>query len=1176
MARDFAFKDAKQKINIIKNVDKDLNKASDYQNIKIKEIVSAFNSLNVGNYFSKLARDEIDGKPFVGFSDSFKKLILLMNQYISSNDLVIHAKELKNQINNDTNTDIKSLGSGTNPLSWLFTSRKKKQAASEAYQKISDYVESYIIEDSNNTVSEINRLNNIDIDSSFEDYNNSKRKYETLIKKIIKDQDSRSKLSNIDALLAEYQLLFNKIVKINNSDAEDKASIKKSVEYLVGTELLAVLRGIPIEEVNREKKGIRVKPLREAGYSNMAEVFSASPYNLAAVYGISQDIAFTVKRIADGYAQRARKDLKIKLSYDDKSKAATDVVKKIYVYILKQKKLVEIKEAKRRYDSFITQATDVLNEVGSGRFWAFYDDGYKQRVKDYYNNFGSIVYGDFGKTVKESYDSYMGYNPNAATDKAWEDFKINSIAYYNVIEEVCPGVLGNSDSMYGLPEDLAREIQDEVIYPDGLLCTLRRYQEWGVKYILHQEKVLLGDEMGLGKTIQAIATMVSLKNTGATHFAVICPASVVANWCREISKHSKLRVLKAHGSGKGSVIATWERIGGVVVTNYESTRAFMLDPTFRFSLLVVDEAHYIKNKGAARTARTIQLSKHADRLLFMTGTALENKVDEMISLIDVLRPNIADQVKNIAFMSSAPQFRQKIAPVYYRRKRTDVLTELPDLIESEEWCTMTPEEEYAYEEAVLSKNHMAARRVSWNVQDIKFSSKMNRLKEIIEDAKNDDRKVLVFSFFLDTIAKIQESLGTQVCLNPINGSVNVNRRQEIIDEFEKAPAGTVLCAQIQSGGTGLNIQAASVVIICEPQVKPSIENQAISRAYRMGQSRNVQVFRLLCENSIDEKMLAVLAKKQAEFDAFADKSVAAEQVQIDDTTLGDIIKEEIDRINKKRATNPKQYEETKPVEEWEKAKETYKGLPVSVTQRISMVSQPYGGYINPKEMEVTVYKSNNELNPIENIYPNLVGIAVDYLTRYMLEKDSYKAFDISIKGAIRVGEIDKAKRLLSNVLGLDDTSIRAAIKLSGFDSAFRAGLQAYKPVDEIDPDTYTISNVREMVNRSLEFFKNNGPVVMFEYTFDGAYTNVIGAGDGDFMTRDTLWDFKVSKNEPKNDYTFQLLVYYIMGLHSKYPEYKQMKYLGIYNPRLNKKYIYPVSKIDSKTVKRIEEEVIGY
>ena len=142
------------------------------------------------------------------------------------------------------------------------------------------------------------------------------------------------------------------------------------------------------------------------------------------------------------------------------------------------------------------------------------------------------------------------------------------------------------------------------------------------------------------------------------------------------------------------------------------------------------------------------------------------------------------------------------------------------------------------------------------------------------------------------------------CLEPITGSVSVNRRQEILDEFEAAPEGTVLLAQITSGGTGLNIQSASVVIICEPQFKPSTENQAISRAYRMGQTRNVLVYRLLCEDTVDERITKLLEDKQAIFDTFADKSVAAQSIEIDDKAFKDIIKEEIDRIRKRKGLPP--------------------------------------------------------------------------------------------------------------------------------------------------------------------------------------------------------------------------------------------------------------------------------
>ena len=150
--------------------------------------------------------------------------------------------------------------------------------------------------------------------------------------------------------------------------------------------------------------------------------------------------------------------------------------------------------------------------------------------------------------------------------------------------------------------------------------------------------------------------------------------------------------------------------------------------------------------------------------------------------------------------------------------------------------------------------------------------------------------------------KVGTLLGDR-CYGPINGSVSPQRRQEIIDEFDKAPAGSVLAAQIQAGGTGLNIQSASVVIICEPQFKPSIENQAISRAYRMGQTRNVLVYRLLCDDTVDEKITDLLESKQEIFDGFADQSVVAgESAELDEKTFGSIMQEETARISEKRAS----------------------------------------------------------------------------------------------------------------------------------------------------------------------------------------------------------------------------------------------------------------------------------
>lgn len=697
-------------------------------------------------------------------------------------------------------------------------------------------------------------------------------------------------------LIGEHTELKRKLDSAIAFSERYRSEIIEAADSLVIIEVLKVLKDIPIEEINRDKKGFRIKALRDNGYNTIADISTASVHTIASIHGISEDTAYSIKQIVSDIVSKVRHGIKIKLSTDSKTPESTKLITAIYKY---NRSLFPIESCRQILNSnskIIGCALKDLSPATNEIKWIFISAANKQKAVEAYALLGSHIENEYGSEAQAALEAINAVERGTSAE-AWTDFSENSVRFFNVLEDIAPDILSNNDAVYGLPEDLAREIQEECFFPDGLLCKLRRYQEWGVKYALHQERALLGDEMGLGKTIQAIATMVSLRNTGATHFVVVCPASVITNWCREIRKMSLLTVTKVHGTGRMAALHSWVKSGGVAVTTYETTGHFKLEDSFKFTLLVVDEAHYIKNMEAKRTVNVKNLSNHAGRMLFMTGTALENRVDEMIALIQLLQPNIALQIRGMSFMSAAPQFREKIAPVYYRRKREDVLTELPELIESKEWCTLLPQEEQLYEQAILGKHYADARRVSWNVDDLYDSSKAKRLMEIIEEAESEGRKVIVFSFFLDTIRKITMLLGSK-CLNPINGSVTPQRRQEIIDEFDAAPAGTVLAAQIQSGGTGLNIQSASVVVICEPQFKPSIEKQAISRAYRMGQTRNVLVYRLLCEDTVDEKIISVLESKQAIFDAFADKSVAAsESMVLDDKTFGNIIKEEIDRIN---------------------------------------------------------------------------------------------------------------------------------------------------------------------------------------------------------------------------------------------------------------------------------------
>ena len=701
----------------------------------------------------------------------------------------------------------------------------------------------------------------------------------------------------------EHNALMNDLRGIINSREEFKRAIVSSADNIINKEVGNILAGIPVDELNRDGAGLRIKSLKDAGFNTIADVMAASKMQLANVNGISPEGAGIIKNISLKYFNQVRSGVRIRLNADNMTPETTALVNFLNRYI----KISPVyDETVELLDIYMTPVYDALEklEPSKGTFkWLFTSKAHKQEAEGAYSLLQELMHGDYGLKGKDLQLRYRYFIETSNDFTAWADFKSDSIRYFTTLEEIYPGVLGNPDDVYGLTEELAEEIREESVTLEGLKCSLRRYQEWGVKYILHQKKVLLGDEMGLGKTVQAIAAMVALHNTGATHFAVVCPASVLENWCREVVKHSELPVIKVHGAGRAEALSKWIEEGGVAITTYETTAHFDLAPGFRFDMIVVDEAHYIKNPNAARTRNVKEISSHTDRILYMTGTALENKVDEMISLVEGLQPEVANPLKTMAFMSNAPKFREQAAPVYYRRKRDQVLAELPDLIENMEWCSMNAQEEEAYIRTLWSGNLMAVRRVSWNVDDLQYSTKAQRLKEIVEDAREDDRKVIVFSFFLDTLDKVCK-LFSENSTRPINGSVPPAIRQEIIDEFDAAPAGTVLPAQIMSGGTGLNIQSASVVVICEPQYKPSTENQAISRAYRMGQARNVLVYRLMSDDTVDERILEILTRKQAEFDAFADRSVAGEEsIGLDESAMGDIIKAEIERIRVLKGEN---------------------------------------------------------------------------------------------------------------------------------------------------------------------------------------------------------------------------------------------------------------------------------
>lgn len=834
-----------------------------------------------------------------------EKALLYAAYKCNEGDKIVVALKEKEQQQKEIIRDIDTLLGVCSPVKWLFSGRNSKEFANNAFQRLTKLMQNDYPAAIKELEEKSKKIDSVSVNEAYGFVSGNEQNYVTWLIKCVPEMVKQSKLpagigekiKRVSDTVSIYQRTVGE-KQLREQIAKNAAD--QAINPLIMERTLQELRNQDLDVLSMKRSGIRIKALRDHGYRNIAEVFAASQYQLASVYGISEDSAWQIKAAAKEIAEEVAKTIKLKINSDERTNAATSLLKAAYKYDrIKNADRLITPDIRKRLEDANTQ-TSYLSTLNNNICWVFSNPAQKKRYIQAYQSIENGLAPAVINVIQRYYDN-VRLDPMITDTQVWNDFNQRSIEYFNLLEDLCPGVFGNDDLLYGLPEDLAREIQEQVYFPNGLKVSLRRYQEWGVKYILHQERVLLGDEMGLGKTVQAIATMVSLRNTGAKKFLVVCPASVLPNWCKEIDKKSEFRSIKIHGYGRQASFDSWNKNGGVAVTTYETLSTLKVPAGMTYDLLVVDEAHFIKNENAMRSQMVRMYGKYTNRLLYMTGTALENKVEEMLSLLQELNPRIAAQAQQVAFMSTSPQFRQKIAPVYYRRKREDVLTELPDITSSNEWCDLLPQEREEYKRAVLAKDRSAIRKVSWVTSDLNQSAKARRLKEIVEEAESDGRKVLVFSFYLETMQRVVELLGRR-CTQPINGSVNVNRRQEIIDEFERMPAGSVLPAQIQAGGTGLNIQAASVVVICEPQLKPSIENQAISRAYRMGQSRKVLVYRLLASDTIDERIDDMLSEKQAIFDAFADISEAAsatqkEEQQIDDKTFGKLIQEEIDRIN---------------------------------------------------------------------------------------------------------------------------------------------------------------------------------------------------------------------------------------------------------------------------------------
>lgn len=675
-------------------------------------------------------------------------------------------------------------------------------------------------------------------------------------------------------------------------------AVRAALRPLHDAEVKRELDAIPVARLQDVTEGrLRLGSVEKSGLRTVGGVLEAGPYRLRQIPGVGQRTVDQVLAAARRLSEAAYETVAVHIDVDRPEPGTTALVVALHV-------LVEAgPDARRAVDraaALSERLGPLLADAGpaAGRIRMLLAGRDKRaRALAAVAGIRSLVdeaeQADLpGLFAQASVDLLRG---PASDVEAWVDFELRSAEYYSLLAEIS-GRPPDAAAVEGfLPDGIAERVRAQHLDDSHRRVSLRGYQAFGARFALAQRKVMLGDEMGLGKTVQAIAVLAHLAAEGQSHFLVVCPASVLVNWTREIEARSALRVTVLHGPDRHDAFADWKGRGGVGVTTFDALRGFPAPGGGEVGLLVVDEAHFVKNPQARRSQAVARWAERCERALFMTGTPMENRVAEFRDLVRMLDPGVAESLGERDTLAGSVAFRKAVAPVYLRRNQEDVLTELPSLQQTDEWEELSASDEEAYREAVRAGNFMAMRRAAY-LRPGK-SAKLGRLREIVQEAGENGRKTVVFSHFRDVLGVVEEALAADArVFGPLTGSVPAGRRQRLVDDFAGAPGPAVLLAQIQAAGVGLNLQAASVVVLCEPQIKPTLEHQAVARAHRMGQVRPVRVHRLLATGGVDERLVRMLEDKTRLFDAYARRSAVAEAtpdaVDVSDAELARRIVEE--------------------------------------------------------------------------------------------------------------------------------------------------------------------------------------------------------------------------------------------------------------------------------------------
>ena len=468
------------------------------------------------------------------------------------------------------------------------------------------------------------------------------------------------------------------------------------------------------------------------------------------------------------------------------------------------------------------------------------------------------------------------------------------------------------------------DTSENIDLPKSITATLRPYQHQGYNWLrfLHENNFggILADDMGLGKTLQVLCMLAYAVELGNQSNLIIVPRSLLFNWAKEIEKFApSLRYLIHHGPQREKLDPDFIPTYDIIISTYDTVASdILLFKTYGFYYIVLDESQAIKNPASKRF-KAMKLLKATNRLT-MTGTPIENNTFDLYAQMSFVNPGSLGSMQKFKQEYSTPidsngdedaakMLKQMIYPFLLRRTKEQVATDLPEKTESIIYCDMPKDQRKKYEElkkVIKQDVYQSIKKEGLNRARFKILEGLLRLRQMcnspqilnpdlkassakidaIEDFLTGDlagKNVLIFSQFVSMLSIIKQSL-KKLKIKHAYLDGQTRKREKAVADFMEDDSCSVFLISLKAGNTGLNLVKADYVFIVDPWWNPAVEAQAIDRTHRIGQDKHVFAYRLICTDSIEEKIMALKAKK---------RKVASDIINVDDKIFKSMNKDQI-------------------------------------------------------------------------------------------------------------------------------------------------------------------------------------------------------------------------------------------------------------------------------------------